>query len=487
MSRWFAATAAAVLLLCATPTAFAVDDDTRFLLERLHRASARQDALPAEATAPAGQVRHEGQLYTVGEAVDELEPAIYIALNSSQWERLVEFIARYRALPAHRPALVTMAEALLERQANNLRIALQRMNDAHALEPDDLRIQLELARLLFEDNQDADARSRIQALLSSALPEHTRNVLQQYIHALDQRAAWHGSAAIGAGRNDNVNQANGDHSCYFAMDDGCLFERQMPVAVAANLLTYDVALQQRRPLAGHRNLQLRAVGHGTGSRLPGTRSRLGNHTTTLYAGYQHLDARTSLVASPYLEHQIRDGRSDYLAPGLQLEARRMLGMRWQVGSLLEAKRLHHTRWGERLSGDHTQYQWGLSASYAPQPATTLFGGLDLTRRKHAVAQASSREAALRAGVFHAFAGTAGLYVNAQGVFRLAHADAYDGFLGARRRDRQQVYMASIGAEAWMLAEMVPELRIRRSINQADPYWAFGFRQSEVSLMLRRSF
>ncbi|MCM8566973.1 surface lipoprotein assembly modifier, partial [Thauera linaloolentis] len=65
--------------------------------------------------------------------------------------------------------------------------------------------------------------------------------------------------------------------------------------------------------------------------------------------------------------------------------------------------------------------------------------------------------------------------------------AFDGFLGARRHDRQQVYIVSLGANGWKIAGLVPELRVRHSRNRSNLDWAFGFRQTEASIMLRHSF
>ncbi len=479
------------LLPGALPDAQAMDDDSRFLLERLRQVIDHRGQLPAEPAAPPGQIRHEGQLYSVGDDKNELEAAIYIAVNSAQWERLVEFITRYRVLPDHRPALPAMAEALLARQAGDLHGALRRMLVAHEHEPGDLRITLEMARLQFENNQDRDARASINQLLAGELPPHTRGMLDQYMYAFDQRSAWHGSMALGVGRNSNINQANGDYTCLLRISDHCVFERRMPTARPSNLLNYDLALQRRVPLGGHHNLQFRAIGYGSQFHervnTPGALSNPASHAATVHAGYQYLDAQNSFNVSSYLEYLIRGGRGEYRAPGLQLEWRRAIGTSWQIGSQLDAKHHQHTGWGRSRSGDYTQYQWGVSANYAPSAGTYLYGGLDLGRRKYTLAQASTREATIRTGVFHTFPGDTGIYVNAQGLFRLSRADAHDAFLGARRRDRQQVYMATFGVSSWKVAGMLPELRLRHSINQADPYWAFGFAQSEVNLMLRRNF
>lgn len=485
--------ALAVLLaaLCAS-AAHAADDDTRFLLDQARRAAERQAAQPDEPLAPPGSLVHEGRVYAVRTRVEDLEPAIYIAINSGQWERLPEFVGRYRLLREHRPALVAMAEALLARHDGDHARALRRMRAAHDADPADARIRLELARLRFEDNQDGEARAGFAQAITGGLPEQVQMMAQQYLLALDERARWHGSVALGLGYSDNINQANGDRSCLFEWAGGCVFERRMPEPIGSGMVTYEAALGRRFHLGGNHNLQVRPVAYGSHYRRDDTAPAApirdySSNTAMLYAGYNWLDARDSIGVTPYAEHAFRDGHTQFLAGGLQLEWRHMLDSRWQLGTSLDAKRYAHSAHGLKTAADYSQYQWGLSVGYAPRDNTSLYGGLDLTRKKYEIDQASSKEAALRAGIYHVFPGESGVFVNAMAILRFSRNDAFDGFLGERRSDRQQVYIVSTGVNAWKIAGVTPELRVRHSVNDSNLDWAFGFRQTEASLMLRYSF
>ncbi|MFD2447862.1 tetratricopeptide repeat protein [Vogesella fluminis] len=138
--------------------------------------------------------------------LDALEPAIYVAINSRQWRQLPDFISRYRQLAGHRPALAAMAEGLLAHSQGNYPLALRHMQLASEQEPDDIRIALELARLQFEDNQDSNARKGFARVLEADLPPQAQMQVRQFQQALDARSGWHGSAALGWGYNDNINQ-----------------------------------------------------------------------------------------------------------------------------------------------------------------------------------------------------------------------------------------------------------------------------------------
>ncbi|WP_312466848.1 surface lipoprotein assembly modifier [Stutzerimonas nitrititolerans] len=480
------------LACLVAPGVWADDDDTRFLQDQTRRTIEQKAQAEEALAAPPGTLMYEGRRYQVPSTLEALTPAIYVAINTNQWTQLPDFIARYRELPGHRPALANMAESLLARFEGNYPLALQRMELASEQEPRDARILLELARLWFEDYQEKRAREGFARALEAGLPPEVQMLIQQYHLAMEIRADWHGSAALGWGYNDNINQANGHYSCLSEFAGICFFERRMPEAIDSEMVNYELSLQRRFNLSGNHNLQLRPLSYGNyySTTDPSTTSRIkdySNNLAILQAGYQYLDARDNISLAPYVEHYYRNRASDYLAHGLQLEWSHSLNRQWQLGTSLDAKRYEYSSQGLLTGADYDQYQWNLFASFSPSTRTSLYGGVSLTRKKYEVDQASSRDWAVRGGVYHLFAGSAGLFVNALGIYRESRNDAYDFFLGERRYDKQQVYILSAGVNAWQVAGLVPELRVRHSINHSNLDWAFGFEQTEVSLMLRKSF
>lgn len=480
------------LVCLAVPMAQADDDDTFFLREQARRAVEQQTQGEEQLAAPPGTLLYEGQRYQVPDQLDALTTAIYVAINTQQWTQLPDFIRRYQQLPGHRPALVAMAESLLARFNGDYPLALQRMEQASELEPKDARILLEQARLWFEDYQESRARDGFLRAVDAGLPLDAQALVQQYLQAIDIRGGWHGSVAFGMGYNDNINQANGYYSCLSSFAGFCLFERQMPEAIHSEMFNYELSLQRRFNLSGNHNLVLRPTSYGSyyPNTNPSETATLKDYSTNLAQlqfGYQYLDSRDNVSVTPYLEHFYRNRETEYVAHGLQVEWRRTLNRQWQISNRLDAKRHEYTPAGERLGADFKQYQWDMTVSYMPRADTSLYGGVTLGRRKYEIEQASSKDWAVRGGVYHSFAGKPGFYVNVLGIYRELRNDAYDFFLGDRRDDKQQVYIASLGAEGWKIAGLSPELRVRYSKNRSNLDWAFGFEQTEASLMLRRNF
>lgn len=474
------------------PFVQADEDDTRFLQEETHRIIEQQGQHEEELAAPPGTLMYQGKHYQVPSTRDSLEPAIYIAINSNQWTLLPDFIQRYQQLPGHRPALVAMAESLLARFHNDYSLALQRMEYANNLEPEDARILLELARLWFEDYQEKRALEGFKKALNAGLPPQAQMLVQQYRQAIDMRDDWHGSAAVGFGYNDNINQANGDYTCLSSFAGICLFERQMPETIESNMINYELAFQRRFNVSGNHNVAFKPMSYGSyyPTKNPSDTATIQNYSTNLtrlQLGYQYLDAQDTISLTPYLEHYYRNDSSHYMAHGLKMGWLRSLNQQWQVGTGLDAKRYEYTTEGQRSGADYDSYQWDFTAAYMPNRSTSVYGGLTLDRNKYAVDQASSKSWSVRAGVYHTFSDPAGLFVNAQAIYRDSENDAYDFFLGERRHDKQQIYILSTGAKRWQFSGFSPELRIRHSINHSNLDWAFGFKQTEVSLLLRHIF
>lgn len=482
------------LLFCliTIPQASANDDDTRFIQDQTRRSIQQKSRAEEKLAAPPGTLMYEGQRYQVASTLESLTPAIYVAINTSQWSQVPEFVERYRALPGHRPALANMAESLYARFQGKYPQALRLMEQANEQEPQDARIQLELARLWFEDHQEQRAAQGFDKVLAMGLPAEVQILVAQYQQAMAMRARWHGSMALGWGHNDNINQANGHYSCLSSFAGICLFERQMPKPIASRLNSYELSLQRRYNLSGNHNLHLRPMSYGTyySTTNATPNASLQDYSTNLailQAGYQYLDARNSLILLPYVEHYYRNRTNEYVAHGVQLEAGRSLNQKWRLSTSLESKSYQYTSKGQRLGSDYRLHQMGLNLSYSPATYTSLYGGLNLAKRKYDVAPASSKEWSARIGVYQGFSGSAGLFVNALGVYRDTRHDARDFFLGARRHDRQQLYILSTGASDWKLAGLTPEIRVRHSINRSNIGWAFDFEQTELSLMLRRHF
>ena len=478
-------------LLFLPATAFADDDDTRMLRDGIQR-QARQyqeseafsDGLSGE-----GSIEIGGETYHVPHTEHDLALGIYYAINDRQWGKVKEFLSRYRALPDHKPHLVLMAEGLSARSQGDVSGALEKMQAARQAAPDDVRTQLELARLYGEDNQTREAQAAFKQVLQSKMPSETEEMVQNYLDVLDKRHRWHGDISVGRGYNGNINQGNGKRECVGEFMGECFSYRSLPRPVGSAFWQYSLAASKTIPLKGHHNLILRPIAYGSlydrNDNQNEPAEKYSENTALLSAGYQYADDNDDFTLTPYFEHYYRGGRSRYRAWGADMGWERNLGGKWSVNTRLEGRRVKYLESEREYYSDYSLYTSGAGLGYTFSDGMGLFGGIDLTRRKYPDAFASSKEYTARIGGYKIFGN--GIYFNTAALYRKSRYDEGSYLTGGeRRRDRQTVFIAALGASKWQFKNIYPELRFKRTVSRSNSDF-YVYRQNEIALNLRYRF
>lgn len=485
-----------LLLLPAVCRADDDDDSRRRLLEeggrqmRQYRDSSwLGDAAPAEAQVQEndGYISISGQIYQVGGSKEELETALYYALNLRQWHKVRQFAARYAALPGHKPALLHLAEGLQAREQGKLVQAVRLLKTAAEEDPANARIALELGRAYTEDNQNREAAAQFSRVFDSGIPEETKAVVARYLEEIGKRSRWHGQISLGYGYNSNINQANGSTECVWQIGGMCMMERQLPQAVSSPLANFSASAAKTLPLSGHHGLHLRGLAYGTHYRHKDPQSSIqpdySYYNGTLSAGYDYADARSHFSLLPYFEYDFRNGHTQYRAWGADTDWSRAITPRWRINARAGAKRYHYSGSSKTYYADYSQYELGAGAEFSLTPSAGLFANLDATRRKYPSDVSSSYEYAARLGAYKLFGN--GIYLNGLLLHRRSLYDAA-GFLsdGERRQDKQAVAIVAAG---WRRPKgITPELRFRRTVARSNSVY-YRYRQNEVLLSLRYQF
>jgi len=489
-----------VALLCFSTlfstASLADDDDTRLLLNKIDRgAEARERAnlgAPDPAENDASLITIEGQTYSLQNTLEDLGPAIYVSLNLQQWGKVRQFIERYRQLSGHEPALVEMAEGLIDRSERRYKLAIAHLRRADELQPGFVRARLELARTLFEDNQTREAETLFREVAATDVPEQVLSVLGEYHKGIDLRRQWHGSASLGFGYNSNINQGNGMTtttqvcSLFFECFD---YTRQMPKRITSSSLVYDVAAERRFQIVGNHHLLVRGLSYGNNydrhSDVDDVETWYDDNTSVLYAGYNFQSALNDVSLTPLFENYYNDHHTKYQASGVRGEWKHNLSNRLQLGLQLQHK--HYRFQGEQRDyfDDYDECQAGTSLSYLLDPQTLVFGGVTYTRRSQDADTASNREYMGSLGAYHSF--DVGVNLSLIGLYRTTRYDAPDAFLGGLRKDRQQIYIANLSMPRLAFAGVVPSLYAKRTVTDSSIDWAYSYRQTEVALKFEKTF
>ncbi|MCH4270120.1 surface lipoprotein assembly modifier [Kerstersia gyiorum] len=481
----------ACILACPYFSACADDDDTRFLLNTTQqqlRVEQQRDWVHADTPAGERRLVIEGQEYRVAEDAAGLALGIFYAINLQQWDKVEEFLSKYRLLAASRTEVILLAEGLHARARGDTATALERLRRAKLAAPGDTRIRLELARLYAEDYQSHEAIEQFEAVRAEDIPPETRSTIDTYIAAVAQRNRWHGSLSIGGGYSNNINQANGAQRCVVQILQQCFVTESLPAPVASSFLNYQLSLQKRIALGGHHNLLLRPLLYGTRYHKEDSQSSYlkdsSDNTAILYAGYNYKNARTEFSMSPYFEHYYRGTHTHYTAPGLELSLSHDVSRRWTLNAQANSKRYHYSDAEKLYFSDYTQSSAGLGANFQLSATGSLFAGVDWTRRRYPWAAASSKDQAWRIGLFKYFDN--GFYLNAMALYRDSRYDERTFLSDNPRKDIQKMLIATLGMPRWRIGSIYPEIRFKRLINDSNIIH-YQYRQSEASLNFKYIF
>jgi len=352
---------------------------------------------------------------------------------------------------------------MLAREAQNYPSAIEKLNTALEEKPDFVRAKMELARVLFEDNQSREARALFGEISTSGIPEAARPVIEGFQ----------------TGYNSNINQENGREDtfqvCYFF---GCFpSTRKMPDPIKSSSLVYDLTLNRRVPLSGHHNILLRGISYGNFYRKhkkADPNVYYNDNTSIVYTGYNYLDARHDIAITPLFENYYSNRSTLYQAAGLRLDWKYNLTRSLQLGFNAQHKHLQFKGDVRQYFDNYNENQVGVYGSYMLNQKTALFGGLNYTRKLRQQAAARSKEYMGNIGIYRMF--DSGFNVNAVALYRYTRND-----------EAEQIYIINIGMPRFAFKGIVPNFYMKRTVNNSSIDWAYEYRQTEVALKLEKRF
>lgn len=481
-----------VLLLVLPHRVQAQESDTRLRLDQgLEAQRAAGDArAAAQAAATAGEgaatIAIDGQTYSVQPTVSDTGKALYIAVMRRHWDDSRRFLAAYQHLPGHDPMLELYARGALARATGHLAEAEAAYRALMALQGDFLPGQLELARVLFESRQDRAAKAaflQARALIpeADAKAAGLRRTVDSFLHALDQRAGWHGSFAIGVGRGSNINQSSGSYTCLLSMDSTCLVDRKLPDPITAAGINVEGTLSRRWALGGRGGILARALAYG--DIYPG-HGAYNQVTASLQAGYDWRSRLSALTVSPTFDIAMLGGTVLYAAGGLRAEAQTQITPRTALRFEVAGRRFDYpsTLYAD-FTGSQAEAYLTLWQSLPGQWA--VFGGPELLLKGAASPVNAYGQMGGRLGVN----GTLGKYIAVMAVAAHRWRDyrAYSALLEGKRHDVEDTLTATLRLPQWRLAGLVPEIFFQTSRVRSSIDWLYSTRKTTMAMRLSYAF
>lgn len=476
-----------LLAVCGCARAQQQDDLRRVLDQDMARQSVERERerLRDELDSERPGSTSDRSAYPVAHDASGPGRALYLALQQRQWRAVQHLLDEYLALPDRDPLLVHYAQGALARSRGRLREAEREYRALLALRPDFLPGRLELARVLFEDQQDREARQLFEAIAASLdagdpRTAGVRRTVAAFRHALADRRGWSGAFALGPAWSDNLNRSSAGSTCLIYLGGSCFFTRTTPQAIASTGYDYDASLGRRVPLRGHHGLYLRSLLFGQGYRDNRAYDEL---TSVTQAGYSYRSGRHAIALAPAFEYYAWGQAALYGAWGAHAE------WSWTLSpdSLLKlegdwkAMRYRRAGYAARYDGvaRSASATWfrGLGARW------TVFGGVDVLDSAAAQAADGFLQKGVRLGGVLQW--PAGFSSTVSASYRRRDYDAYSALLGARRADREQGCILILKAARLAFAGFTPALTLRHNRVRSNVDWLYRYDRSVVSLKLER--
>ncbi|MBT2245923.1 DUF560 domain-containing protein [Sphingobium sp. BHU LFT2] len=468
------------------------DQDTRLRLDqeiqRQQRKAESQILKDTDALdGPPSSLEIDGKSYSVGDNADEMGQALYISVRRQQWGDVRRFLAAYERYPDRDPKLVLFAKGALARQAGKLGEAERHYRELVALNPELLSGQLEMARVLFENRKDREARAAFEQVRAQLVAEGGKSAgvvrsVDAFLAALKQRRGWQGTIAIGPGYSTNLNQSSASYTCLLATDDGtCVFDRKVPDPIKATGINFEGTLGRSIPLSGHHGLRASALLFGD---IYPSEHDFSQATLITRVGYQYQTARNSFSLSPSFDIGSFGSSVLYNAWGANLDwthtARRNILLRAEANY-----RDYRYRQRAFASQDGPQADASVTAFYLASPSLTLFGGPDFVAKDTPADVDAYRQWGGRLGVSKAFGKNASLLVI--GSYRHRDNRAYSELFGAKRSDDQFNATAIARFPALKLVGLTPEVVVQHTRVESNIDWLYSYNRTITSLRLSRAF
>lgn len=463
-------------------------DDLRRILDQRgqHQAVERErELLKDELEAERPSISVDGKSYPVGHNVSDVGRALYLSLQQKQWSRARRFLDEYLALTDRDPLLVHYAQGALARNRGDLGQAQREYRALLALKPDFLPGRLELARVLFEDQQDREAEQLFAAIAASlgdddARTAGVRRTVATFQSALANRRRWNGSFALGPAWSDNLNRSSAGSTCLLYLGGDCFFSRRTPDPIVASGYDYDANLNKRVALRGHHGVYLRTLLFGQGYRDNSAYNEL---TSITQAGYSYRSGRHNLMLAPSFEYYAWGQQALYGAWGAHAEWSWMLSPKSLLKLEGDWKAMRYRRAGYAANYDGVTRSLYATWFRSLGMRWTVFGGVDVVDSDAAQAAYGYLQKGVRLGGSlqwpEGFSGT--LFAS----FRQRDYGAYSALLGARRQDDEQGYTFVLKATRLGFAGFTPLLTLRRNRIRSNVDWLYSYDKNAVSLKLER--
>ncbi len=422
-----------------------------------------------------------GREFEIENNVNAVGQALYISLNQELWHYAEKFLAQYQQFSTHKPQLVLFAKGLLARNQGNLEQAELYYRELLKQDPQFLRGQLDLARILFENYKNNESASLFQNIAQLELPQDLYQTLGGYQQALEERKRWQGGISIGYQYNQNINQSSKKEECLLSLNNQCIEKLSSPKPINAQGWHYDANIRKQTSFVANHGLEFSLNSYG---QFYLDNRSYNENTIKTSLGYHFKNAKTELTVAPLFEYNVLQNHRNYHAWGEHINFSQNLSPRHHLNLQLEQKKFYYNSKQNSLKNAYLSTLSG-TWYYLFSPKTTLFSGLDFAYRHTAQKEKNYQMAGVRLGFNHQF--DFGLNTTFLALLKHYRYKENYGVIFKARRENLQTYLAIFKMPKWNFKGIVPNLLIKHTRNKANNDTIFSYKQNEVQLNFEWQF
>ncbi|MDP8100719.1 surface lipoprotein assembly modifier [Phocoenobacter atlanticus] len=427
------------------------------------------------------EITLSGKKFEVENNVNAVGQALYISLNQELWDYAEKFLAQYLQFADHKPPLVLFAKGLLARKQGSLEQAELYYQELLKLDPQFLRGQLDLARILFENHKNNESTSLFEKITQLELPQNLYQTIGGYQQALSKRESWQGGLSIGYQYNQNINQSSQKEECLLSLNNQCIEKQSSPKSINAQGWHYDANIRKQTSFVANHGLAFSLNSYG--QFYPHYRN-YNENTVKTSLGYHFQNAKTELTIAPVFEYNVLQNHRNYHAWGGRINFSQNLSPRHHLNLQFEQKKFYYNSEQHSLENAYLSTLSG-TWYYLLSPKTTLFSGLDFAYRHTVQKEKNYKMAGLRLGFNHQF--DFGLNTTFLALLKHYRYEKDYGVIFKARRENLQTYLAIFKMPKWNFKGIVPSLLIKHSRNKANNDTIFSYKQSEMQVNFEWQF
>lgn len=436
-----------------------------------------------------------GQEYSVEQNQNDLAKALYLAVMQKQWLKATVYLKHYKKYVGYDRALTDFAEGAVARSQGQLKLAEQKFQSSLKQQPHNLICELELARVLFEQQKNKEAarlfisiQDKLKQSDPAVIPSGVLTTVNTFVQALKKRDSWQGSVSAGYTYVSNLNSSSEQSktwTLYGKDSDGNIIPieqvtRGTPKAESATGLDYEASLIKRYAIKGHHGVALRALAFGQSYN---DHAAFNESTININAGYSYFDLKNQIGVSPLFEHKRYGNNGLYNAWGARAEWMHFISADKAFKLEAESKDLNYQKY-KTLDGVESS---AFATFWKILPNQwTVFSGLDVvdhsTQEKY---MAAYQQQGVRLGLSKSW--STGFNTTLLSSYRWRVFDKYAETFLARRHDFEQNYTFVMQMPRFEFYGMTPNLTYRYNHNKSNVDWLYSYDKHNISLKLEHRF